>query len=72
VELAMQHLETATALISRLGDDGELSGHDRGQLNVAVAEAGVLVDGLTRVVVGESLEGEFARHLDQIEQRPRD
>lgn len=64
----MQHLETATALISQLHGDEELSVLDRNQLNEAAAETGVLVDHLVRIIAGDSLETELARLLAQIQQ----
>lgn len=54
-------------LAAQLDSEAELSALDRLQLNGMAADAGVLVEQVTRTLSGVDLEGELARLLDQVD-----
>jgi len=58
---ALRHLEVASALTVEATDDGQLTADERFALNEDAAEAGLLIDRLTRAIAGPSLDLELAR-----------
>jgi hypothetical protein len=63
LDAALRHLETARVLAVQLDGD-DMNVLDRLQLNDVAAEAGVLIEQITRALSGVDLDGEFARLFD--------
>jgi hypothetical protein len=63
LDLALRHLEAASALTSGLTETPELATTARYAVNEDAAEAGLLIDRLTHAMAGASLDDEFARLL---------
>lgn len=64
LDVALRHLETAHALVSQGDIFEELDAHERFQLNGTAAEAGVLIDRITRTIGGRNLANELAALAD--------
>lgn len=67
LDLALRHLEDASALAATLNEDDELTGLERFVLNDDAAEAGLLIERLTRTIAGPTLDEELARFLYVVE-----
>jgi hypothetical protein len=63
LDLAVRHLEDARELIASLTEHADLTALKRSSLNDDAAEAGLLIDQLTRTIAGSSLDEELARFL---------
>ena len=58
---ALRHLEVARALTVGVADDERFTADERFALNADAAEAGLLIDRLTRAIAGPTLDRELAR-----------
>jgi hypothetical protein len=67
LDLALRHLEDADAMASSVTGDVPLTAIERFTLNEDVAEAGLLVERLSRAIAGTSLEEELARFLHTVD-----
>jgi hypothetical protein len=63
LDLAVRHLEDARGLVASLTESADLTAIQRFSLNDDAAEAGLLIDQLTRTVAGSSLDEALARFL---------
>lgn len=64
---ALRHLEVASALTVGITDNDQLTADERFALNEDAAEAGLLIDRLTRAIAGPSLDLELARLLHVVD-----
>ncbi len=64
---ALRHLEVARALTVGVADDERFTAVERLALNEDAAEAGLLVDRLTRAIAGPTLDLELARLMPVID-----
>jgi hypothetical protein len=67
LEHAVRHLETARQLFASAAGSPELSCRQRGALRASAVDADVELDRLTRLAAGETLEGELARLVAELD-----
>jgi hypothetical protein len=66
-DLALRHLESAHAIATPLLDAAETGAFERHELNDAAAEAGVLIEQLTRLIAGSSLDEGLGRLVHTVD-----
>ena len=64
---ALRHLEVSLALTADVAGDERFTADERFALNADAAEAGLLIDRLTRAIAGPTLDRELAQLMRTVD-----
>lgn len=67
LDMALRHLESASALAAGLAPEADFASSGHEELQELTAEAGVLVERISRTVAGIDLDDDLRRLFDQID-----